>query len=122
MGAGRSVGAGRKIGAGSKKKLVPLVEAMKAELKEAKGKKGKKGAGVLKEFFKLGFKPRLASPSKRRRKGGKMTIRGQTIFPRKRKQKEKAVVVAKPLTVAEKGARSIGGKRRRRRKRAKLEE
>ena len=53
-GGGRAVGAGRKIGAGAKKKPVPLVVAMKAELKEAKGKKslavlelpkGKKGSG-----------------------------------------------------------------------------
>ena len=85
------MGAGRKIGAGSKKKLVPLVEAMKAELKEAKrGKKakGKKGAGVLKEFFKLGVKPRLASPSKRR---GMVDVakmeRARTRKRRKRKRK-----------------------------------
>ena len=57
-------------------------------------------------------------------KGGKMTIRGESPIGKRTpyQSENKAVVVAKPLSKAKKGARVLGGKRKRRRKRAKLEE
>ena len=99
------MGAGRKIGAGSKKKLVPVEEAPK---------KGKKKGGAVRgsiNFDRL-FKDTIAK--------NKKSIRTQAEAAPKRKG---AGGLALKKFVKTGSGRAVGaGRKKRRRKRAKLEE